>query len=163
MPITVRLPDPMDDAWLLFRLTYNSVEKCQDDLFNKLGLTYQQYVIMGAIKHMKTPATPSGIATWIDRNPNTVTLILDRMEKNGLVQRKIYAKDRRKLRLTLTRKGEELHNSATMPSRGLTKKVLSVLTAEELSLFAVLLRKIQDSTFECRNIKDKVINDTYSD
>jgi DNA-binding MarR family transcriptional regulator len=160
MPVRIYLQDPIEEAWLLFHQTYDSVTKCEDDLFSKIGLPLQQFAVMGAIKSIRAPVTLSSVSDWLDRNPNSITLIIDRMGKKGLVERVRDLKDRRAIRLVITEKGEEKHQQAWQPRRELTKKILSCLSTEELSTFVSILRKIRETTFEYRNIKDKVSDET---
>lgn len=158
MPVRIFLKEPIEDTWLTFHQTYDSITKCKDDVFTTVGLPYQQFIVIGAIKHIGDRATPTNIANWLDRNRNTITLIIDRMEKDGLVKRVRDLKDRRRLRLVITTKGEEKRKGALKPAREISEKLLSVLSPEELSTFATLLRRVREATFEYRNIKDQVIN-----
>lgn len=158
MPVRIFLNEPIEDTWLTLHQTYDSIEKCKDDAFSVVSLPYQQFVVIGAIKHIGDTATPTGIANWLDRNRNSITLIIDRMEKDGLVKRVRDLKDRRRLRLVITAKGEEKRKQALKPAREISEKLLSVLSPEELTTFTILLRKVREATFEYRNVKDQVIN-----
>jgi DNA-binding MarR family transcriptional regulator len=163
MPVRISLRDHIQDTWLIFHQTSDSITKCEDDTFAAVSLPYQQFIVMGAIKYAPAPVIPTVIANWLDRNPNSITLIIDRMEKDGLVKRVRDLKDRRRLRLIITEKGKKKQKQALKPSREIAKEILSVLSPEELATFATLLRKIREATFEYRNIKDKVLNVTPSD
>ena len=156
MPVRMTLKDPVGDAWLIFSQTSDSITKCEEDSFAEVGIPLQQFFVLSVIKSIPDPVTPSIVANWVDRNQNSITLIIDRMEKEGLVKRVRDLKDRRALRLIITAKGEEKIKLGRKPARELQEKILSVLTPEELTTFAVLLRRVREATFEYRNIKDKV-------
>jgi DNA-binding MarR family transcriptional regulator len=110
------------------------------------------------MKDIPGTVTPTAIANWLDRNPNSITLIIDRMEKGGLVKRVRDLEDRRAVRLIITPKGEEMYAQAGILAYKLSREILSALTEEELSTFLGIMQKIREKTFEFRNIKDKVIN-----
>lgn len=158
MPVRITRGNPIDDTWSTFHMTYQSVWKCAEEVCAKFGYSQQQYSVLRAMKDMSGTITPTTIANWLDRNPNSITLILDRMEKGGLVKRIRDLKDRRSVRLKITPKGEKMYKYADKPAYELSKEVLSAFTKEELITFMELLQKMREKTFELRNIKDKVVD-----
>jgi MarR family transcriptional regulator, organic hydroperoxide resistance regulator len=159
MPINFNIDDPIQGAWSLLQLTTDSTVKCAETAFAKVKLTPQQFSVLAAIKSIGDPALPTDVAKWLDRNTNTITLIVDRMEKDGLVERIRDLKDRRALRLVVTSRGQKLYDQAVKPSRELPKIILSALTSEELSTLIPILEKIRQKTFEYRKIEDKVTDE----
>ena len=158
MPVRIVETDPVDDAWLILHQTSDSITKCEEDVFARIGIPPQQYLILMAIKRMNGPVTPTRLANWVDRNLNSIILIIDRMEKDGLIERVRDLKDRRTLRLIITEKGRQKYKKGIKPARQLSEKILSVLSPEELISFAANLRKVREETFIFRDIKDKVLN-----
>lgn len=159
MPINFKIDDPIQGVWSLLQLTNDSIVKCAETAFTKVKLTPQQFYVLAAIKNIGDPVLPTDVAKWLDRNTNTITLIIDRMEKDGLVSRVRDLKDRRALRLLISPRGLKLYEQATRPSRELPKTILSALSADELSTLINLLEKIRQKTFEYRKIEDKVANE----
>ena len=142
-------------AWNKFRRTFDSVVKCEESSFAKVGLPPQQFYVLSAIKLIHPPVTSTDVARWLDRNPNTITLIIDRMQKDGLVNRARNLKDRRACSLTITEKGQEMYEKALKPAGKLPGTVFSALSPEELTEFTTLLDKICENTYQMRNIKTK--------
>lgn len=159
MPINFNIEDPVQGAWSLLQLTNDSTVKCAESAFAKVKLTPQQFAVLAAIKNIGDPVLPTDVAKWLDRNTNTITLIIDRMEKDGLVSRVRDLKDRRALRLLISPRGQKLYDQAVKPARELPKAILSVLSAEELKTLIQTLEKIRQKTFEYRNIEDKVADE----
>jgi len=159
MPINFNIEDPIQGAWSLLQLTTDSTVKCAESAFSKVKLTPQQFSVLAAIRNIGDPVLPTDVAKWLDRNTNTITLIIDRMEKDSLVERIRDLKDRRALRLVVTPKGQKLYDQAVKPSRELPKAILSVLTEEELKSLIQILEKIRQKTFEYRKIEDKVADE----
>lgn len=87
MPVKFTMRHPILRAWALYHQTYNLLYRCEEVMFSKVGLTSPKYMILMAIKLINDPVTSSDIARWLDRNTNSVSLIIDRMEKDGLVKR----------------------------------------------------------------------------
>jgi MarR family transcriptional regulator, organic hydroperoxide resistance regulator len=159
MPINFSIQDPVQGAWSLLQLTTDSTVKCAESAFSRIKLTPQQFSVLAAIKNIGDPVLPTEVAKWLDRNTNTITLIIDRMEKDGLVSRVRDLKDRRALRLLVSPKGQKLYEQALKPSRELPRVILSALTAEELKTLIQILDKIRQKTFEYRKVEDKVTNE----
>jgi DNA-binding MarR family transcriptional regulator len=158
MPVRIFRGNLNDDTWAIFHQTYQSLTKCADEAFARIGLLHQQYQVLRAMKNMPATVTATAIANWLDRNSNSITLIIDRMERSGLVKRVRDLKDRRAIRLIITPEGKKRYAQADEPAQELSREVLSALTQDEMATFMELLQKIREKTFELRNIKDKVIN-----
>jgi DNA-binding MarR family transcriptional regulator len=60
--------------------------------------------------------TQTDIANWLDRDTTSITLIIDRMSKEGLVERIRDLKDRRAVRVIITPKGEEIFQQGKEPT-----------------------------------------------
>ena len=159
MPINFKIDDPVQGAWSMIQLTNDSIVKCAETAFTKVKLTPQQFYVLAAIKNIGDPVLPTDVAKWLDRNTNTITLIIDRMEKDGLVSRVRDLKDRRALRLLVSPRGQKLYEQAVRPSRELPRIILSALAVDELKTLNNLLGKIRSKTFEYRKIEDKVANE----
>jgi DNA-binding MarR family transcriptional regulator len=53
------------------------------------------------------PVTVTDVAHWLDRKTNVISMLIDRMVKDGLVTRVQDMSNRRSLRLKITPKGEQ--------------------------------------------------------
>ena len=76
--------------------------------------------------------------------PPTVSVILQKMEAEGLVERKCDEHDRRAVRVTLTEAGWALDRKYIETIRGIDKVALGDLTEEEIATLMVLLPKIRN-------------------
>jgi DNA-binding MarR family transcriptional regulator len=163
MPVKLTMGNPVLRAWALYHQTYNLVYKCEEVTCSKVGLTPQKYMVLMAIRLIENPATVSDVAQWLDRNTNSVSLIVDRMKKEGLVTRSRSLGDRRTVRLSLTQKGQEMLDQASIPGWDLVQDMMSPLTEKELNTFADLLEPIRKKAFEYLNpgetMKEVRIND----
>jgi len=161
MPSRTSSSNSAAEVLVIFQEASHSLTRCLDDAFARVGIPHNQFQVLVALRHNPGIVTPMSIANWLDRNPNTITLIIDRMERDGLVQRVRDLKDRRAIRLAITPKGEEIYRKAMKPAIRLPQEILSILSKEELSTFARLLINIREKTYDYRGIKDKVTERSF--
>jgi len=76
-----------------------------------LGLTYTQYVVMMALWEHGT-MTQRELGELVHLDSGTLTPLLKRLEKQGLLDRKRSKEDERVLHLSLTKEGEVLKEKA---------------------------------------------------
>lgn len=77
----------------------------------KLGLTYPQYLVL-MILWEEDGLPVNDIAKKLILNTNTITPLLKRMEKEGIIRRKRSGDDERKVMVQLTEKGRALQEEA---------------------------------------------------
>ena len=142
---------PEHRLWVLCHQTHNLATKCEEKALTAAGLTPQQFGVMIAIKNIKPPVTPTEVAKWLDRSTNSVSMIVDRMERDGLVRRRRDVRDRRSLRLVITKKGEEPFKQALGPAWELIEHVLSGLTSEERQILNELMDKMREKAYQYLN------------
>ncbi len=111
---------------------------------------------MVAIKYLKTEAIPTNISRWVDRNVNTVTLIMERMAKKGLIIRFPDMNDRRSFHVIMTEKGQEYLKKNARKSSALIRKLLENLSDDELRTLSTLLEKIRRQAINCYR-KEKIL------
>ena len=109
-----------------------------------------------AIKDIPDPVLQKAVADWLDRNHNSISLILDRMVRDGLIERARDLDDRRAVRLVISPKGEKIYQQGRHLVSGLVSEIMSDLSDKEIRTFIRILEKIQDKTFLIRSLKDKV-------
>jgi len=148
MPVKFKFENPYMGAWILLRQAYNLVLKCEDLVFRKYVLTTEQHSVLMAIKHIEDPVKVTDVARWLDRSVNSVSMIIDRMVKAGLVIRRRDLPDRRAVRLTITSKAEEAFVPATMAGWELIQEILSSLSDEDILTLSRLLEVLRDKTYD---------------
>ena len=97
------------DNQLCFRLYTASrlVTQAYHPLLSGYGLTYPQYLVL-LVLWEKDAQPVNDIAKRLFLETNTVTPLLQRMEKEGILTRKKGEKDGRQMIVSLTRKGKDL-------------------------------------------------------
>jgi DNA-binding MarR family transcriptional regulator len=148
MPIKFEFENLDKGAWVLLRQAYNLVLKCEDRVFSEYELTTEKHAVLMAIKHISGPVRITDIARWLDRSVNSVSMIIDRMVKAGLVRRARDRKDRRTVFVTMTSQAEKAYVLASVAGWGLIQEILSPLSDEDKRTLIRLLETLRDKTYD---------------
>ena len=136
------------DIWVLWHQAGSLTSRTEEAALAPYGVTPQQFAVLIKLKFADGPVTITDLANETCRNANTISMLIDRMVKAGLVRRIRNLPDRRALRITITRKGEEKLNLATKPGMKLVDRQLSCFTNEEIRTLVRLLEKLKKKSFE---------------
>ncbi|MBR5108330.1 MAG: MarR family transcriptional regulator [Bacteroidales bacterium] len=129
------------DNQLCFRLYTASrlLTQAYHPLLSECGLTYPQYLVL-LVLWEKDAQPVNDIAKRLLLETNTVTPLLQRMEKEGFLIRKKGEKDARQMIVSLTGKGIELQNQlAAVPATVGNAVICDSVTPETMpDLFRML-------------------------
>jgi DNA-binding MarR family transcriptional regulator len=126
--------------------TYTRFQNCLDEILAVQGLTTERYFVLLAIKNHGDTARITDIAHWAERSTNSVSMIVDRMVKDGLLRRVRDRRDRRVVNVSITSKADNLLTSANIASVEFIRKIMSPLSPDDahtiIGLFARLNYKL---------------------
>jgi DNA-binding MarR family transcriptional regulator len=128
--------------WLLLRRVGDWLALCEDSVYGKYRLTAEQFGVLTSIKS-RGPLRPSDLASILERSPNSVSMLVDRMVKAGLVKRARDRKDRRTVFVSMTDKGEKAVEPAIPAGREFIRKVLSPLSDKDRHALASMLETVK--------------------
>lgn len=97
-------------------------------LLNKLDITYPQYLVL-LVLWKENNKTVSDISKLLLLESNTLTPLLKRMEKKGLITRGRSATDERKVMIALTRKGSDMREQAIC----IPETIVGQLSSDEIN------------------------------
>jgi DNA-binding MarR family transcriptional regulator len=137
--------------WRQVYQTYTLLKKCEDQIFGDHGLTTEQYGVLVAIDYFGGSTKVTDIARWLERSTNSISMIVDRMVKAGLVRRARSTGDRREVRVTNTSKGQDALKPANLASLEVVQKILSPLSHEDRLTLLSLLGTIKYEILEYLN------------
>ncbi len=106
------------DGMLCFDIyaAHHAFGQVYKSLLDPLGLTYPQYLVL-LLLWAGDDQTVGGIGRQLGLESSTLTPLIKRMEKNGLLLRKRDAADERRVRVSLSDKGKGLEaDAAEIPS-----------------------------------------------
>jgi DNA-binding MarR family transcriptional regulator len=129
--------------WLLLHRVRDGIVLCEDSIFGKYGLTTEQFSVLAAVKSRGGSLKPSELAQILARSPNSVSMLVDRMVKAGLVRRTRDRSDRRVVNVSLTGKGGKALEPATPEGWEFIQKILLPLSDKDKQALVGLLEKIK--------------------
>jgi len=110
-------------------------------IMESAGLTISQFGVLEALHH-KGPLCQRDIAAKILKSTGNITLVIDNLEKQGLVKRERTSADRRYLTVRLTGQGEELICSVFADVEAAIMAEMNILTADEQNTLGWLCKKL---------------------
>lgn len=105
------------------------------------GLTTSQFGILEALHHLG-PLCQGELAHKILKSSGNITMVVDNLEKRGLVERRRLGDDRRFVSVHLTREGEQLIRSMLPGHVATIVEEMGTLSPEELQILRDLCRKL---------------------
>ena len=93
----------------LLRQAADAVHKTREVELKKYKLTPEQAGALVGIYSLGIKATPAELSRWLFRERNSITILLNRMHKLGLINKKADTKRKNVIRLSLTKKGYEAY------------------------------------------------------
>jgi MarR family 2-MHQ and catechol resistance regulon transcriptional repressor len=127
---------------LLLRRVGDTLSRCQDSLYSKYGLTSEQFGVL-AVTKSQGPLRPSDLAVILERTPNSMSMLIDRMVKAGLVRRTRDRKDRRVVTVSLTDQGKTAVEPAITTGWEFIHEVVSTLSDDEQRDLADMLERVK--------------------
>jgi MarR family 2-MHQ and catechol resistance regulon transcriptional repressor len=127
---------------------YVKLHRCTDVLrarstqfFAEHGLSYSQFAALEVLYHVG-PLCQRDIAAKVLKSGGNLTMVIDNLEKAGLVERRPAAQDRRQKVVRLTAKGRKLIAGIFPEHAARITEAVAVLSAREQEQLARLCRKL---------------------
>src|SRR5512136_427644 len=115
--------------WVRLFLATKLVERAREVELSRVNISLIQAMVLYALKISQEPLTPSKLARLLCREPHSMSALIDRMEKQGLVEKKRDLFPKNLVRVVITAKGEEAFKRQR--SMNLVINITSRLTKEE--------------------------------
>lgn len=127
--------------WVKLARAFSVFNKKSVEQIRSYGLTQPQFGIIESLGHLGTMTLGELSERQLVSCGNT-TVVVDNLEKEGLVQRIRDSYDRRVIRVKLTTKGQKLFNNIFPEHAKYITELASVLTEEEQVQLSALLKKL---------------------
>lgn len=121
-------------------------------LLDKVGIYPGQPPVLFSLLS-KDGQSQKELAEKIKIQPATMTVMLKRMEKANLVERKVDSNDQRILRVYLTEEGRRISQEAKMITESIGKECFANFTNEEEVILKTLLIKMKDNLTKAQDKK----------
>jgi MarR family 2-MHQ and catechol resistance regulon transcriptional repressor len=128
-------------TWVKLARAHDTISHLTAEDIRSYGLTQAQFGAVETLGHLG----PMLIGELTRKQlvcAGNMTVVIDNLQKEGLVERNIDPKDRRAVHVKLTPKGKRLFERIFVPHAGCVSSLLSVLTEEEQIELGRLLKKL---------------------
>jgi DNA-binding MarR family transcriptional regulator len=140
------------ELWVLLRQARDAVHKVRDNELRQFGISSVQASILFIIQAIGHEATAAEISRWIFRRPHGVSMLLDRMQKKGLIKRVKSPERKNVSRIIITPKGQKALDESAKGA--CIHQVISTLNPEEQARLRIYLLKLRD--IACEDLKVNV-------
>jgi DNA-binding MarR family transcriptional regulator len=122
-------------------LTHKALFMSRYSEIKGLGITPMELALLTIVNGHGGSATPAEISQLIMRNRSTVSGLLNRMERNGLIKRSGYENNKKLRKVTITRKGQDALDQTGKSD--VLNEIVGALSDEEFKQLWLLLEKLQ--------------------
>ena len=143
-----QIADPVVNAYVLLLNTTDIVARHAETQLSKLSITATQFTVLVTLSVCQQPPTLTELSHRLFRTKNSLTTVIDNMERDGLVKRVRDNADRRAIRVMATEKGAQLFETVRAPSRELVYQIMSCYNEEDLSRLSELLQRVRRHTLQ---------------
>lgn len=144
------------NLFMLVGLALTAIFKARHSQVKHIGLTPAEFHLLLLAAELGESAFPAEISRWMMRKPPTISRLLDRMERNGLVRRVKHADNGKIRRVVMTDKGREALEKARTPD--VMSLIVDALSEQEFRQLWVSLERLKGSALaraeEMKGIRD---------
>ena len=122
------------------------IKKCFFDKLqeNGINITPEQFLVLD-ILWKEQSLSQQNIADIIQKDKNSVTKIIDSLEKKNLVRRVVDKNDRRINKIELTDEGSALEKVTTEVAINFMNDAIKDIDKQELDIFVNVMRKLKNN------------------
>lgn len=111
---------------------------------NQIDLTPEQFMLIDLLWN-QGPMSQQLLADTMQKDKNSITKLVDALEKKELIQRERNSKDRRSNTIITTAKANKLKQEAKITGIAILEDILVGISKEELRSFLTTLNKMSDN------------------
>jgi DNA-binding MarR family transcriptional regulator len=108
-------------------------------------VTLIRFNIMSALFKNGGEMTPSEIAEAVFREKNTITAVINKLEREGVVRREPSTNDRRSVKVVITEKGWKEANRLSPIAQELSREALSCLDKQKVEELVETMRTLREN------------------
>jgi DNA-binding MarR family transcriptional regulator len=132
--------------WVMLNQARDSLLKARANELSQYGISAVEAQAIFHIAKIGIEVTPAEISRRMFREHNTVTALLNRMEKKGLVTKTKDTNKKNLWKISITEKGRSAYLQTV--KRESLHKVLSNLSKDESQVLMQMLKRIRDASLQ---------------
>jgi DNA-binding MarR family transcriptional regulator len=150
-----RITDKEYDLWILLSRVYHLIAMLRKLELSKYDILPVQSYILFIIKALGNETNPSNISEYVYQQRSSISDILNRMVKEGLIRKTNKTRGKKRVIVTLTAKGEKALTLSK--NREYLHKVMSSLTDSKKRQLESALEILRDNAVNELSITQKTI------
>ena len=138
----------------LLNQTTETIFRARQKELQQYDVSTSQGAVLFITKTLGEKATISEISRWLLRKPHTISEMIVRMERKGLVKKSKAPNLKTTVKVELTPKGIELYQKSK--KRQSFQNILSCLSTDERQQMILYLQRLRDSAIEELRDQEKI-------
>jgi len=134
------------DLWNLLSEVRDAIVRTREMEASQFGISAPQTQVLFFVQAIDGPVTPAQLSRLLFRQSQSVSGLLTRMEKQGLVKRVKDLDRRNQVRIVMTEKGRQAYNQSTQ--RNSIQRIMSSLSKEERRQLKSYLQTLKDKALK---------------
>jgi DNA-binding MarR family transcriptional regulator len=143
----------------LLNQTTETIFRARQAELQQYNISTSQGAVLFITKTLGDKATISEISRWLLRKPHTISEMIYRMEKKGLVKKTKAPNQKKIINVTLTPKGLEVYEKSK--KRQSFQNILSTLSSTEHQQMISYLQRLKDAAVDELRSRDEKYSNTY--
>ena len=148
------LSDRDYNLWVLLAHTRHAIFEARGKELRLFNISARRSAVLYIIQALGDKATPAEISRWVFRKVNSVSELINRMEKDELVEKVTHSKRRNEIIVKLTAKGRNIYNKSIKNSAVHT--IMSSLSEEDREQLKSHLLKLRAQAMKEIGMKDDI-------
>ena len=140
-------------SWALLRQASSAVQKVAERKLARSGLTPEQVDVLWICRDYPNTLTPAELSRLVFREEQTITGVLNRMEREGLVRRVPKRKGKPFTEIKITDKGTAAAGAGVEIAMALITEIMSTFSAPEHEELQRMLRLLQRKIAELLQVE----------
>ena len=135
------------ELWILLSHTRNAITKLREQELEEFNVSPQQSAILHLLETAEDNITPAKVSRRFFREPHSVSELISRMEKRGLVKRMKDLPRKNMVRIVLTDEGHDIYQRSKR-ARKPVLRIMSKLSNEQREQLRLFLTILQDAAVD---------------
>jgi MarR family 2-MHQ and catechol resistance regulon transcriptional repressor len=152
-------PENVLRAWVVIRQTRDAVIRNLEQATADGDRSASTIMVLFALRQTEKPVSQRDLGRWLFRRGHSMSGLLDRMEKNGLIKRVRDEIDRRIVNVSITSEGRAVFDEAHPKVRAAITDIFSDLSDAELAQMTDLLWKVRTKAMKRTGTPQEVVDE----
>ncbi len=134
-------------TWFLLHEVDTGIQRSMESELKAFGISVIATGLLYILKSSDEPVTLTELSGWLFRKPHSISELVSRMAKQGLVTKTADPHKKKGVRVSITKKGDQIL-SEYMEEMQVIRRIMSSLSEEETQTFRACLEKIRKRVIE---------------